>query len=297
MMRSRKVMIGLILTGVLLVFAIGAGIFIGLDKLPALLDHQQSADDNALKLPPLLQDEDPDPGSASFTLNAQTGTTNFLGDKITATMGYNGAFLGPVLRMKQGERVSIRVNNNLDSATTVHWHGLVVSGEQDGGPHQVIQPGQSWNPTFTVDQPAATLWYHPHAMDTTATQVYAGLAGLIYIDDANSTNLNIPKDYGVNDFPLIVQDRNFNSDGSFSHQTSMMGVVPGNTILVNGSIHPYLNVGKVKVRFRLLNASNSENYLVQIERWQRFPADCLRWWFPGITFGSAIDCVVPRRTG
>jgi FtsP/CotA-like multicopper oxidase with cupredoxin domain len=85
------------------------------------------------------------------------------------------------------------------------------------------------------------------------------LAGLIYIDDENSEKLNLPKEYGINDIPLIVQDRRFNADGSFDYRTSMMGVVAGDTIIINGTVNPYLNVNKEHVRFRILNASNSQN--------------------------------------
>ncbi|NCB00291.1 MAG: copper oxidase, partial [Clostridia bacterium] len=219
---------------------------------------------NALQIPPVQPDENPAPGEATFTLTAQAGFTHFWPDQKTASLGYNGTYLGPVLRFMQGEKVRIDVENRLDEPTTVHWHGLVVPGEQDGGPHQIIQPGASWTPEFTVSQSAATLWFHPHAIATTATQVYAGLAGLIYIDDPVSNSLGLPQDYGVNDFPLIVQDRNFDSNGQFSYQATMVGLIPGETILVNGTIDPFLNVPKDSVRFRILNASNSENYQFQL---------------------------------
>jgi len=214
---------------------------------------------NELKIPPLLLDRNSDPNTADFVLDVQSGETVFFDGRQTMTLGYNGSYLGPVIRFKKGENVNIHVNNQLDVSTTVHWHGLVVDGEQDGGPHQGIQPGDSWSPAFTVDQPAATLWYHPHLKGDTADQVYYGLAGLIYIDDENSEKLNLPKEYGINDIPLIVQDRRFNADGSFDYRTSMMGVVAGDTIIINGTVNPYLNVNKEHVRFRILNASNSQN--------------------------------------
>ena len=219
---------------------------------------------NALQLPPVQPDENPAPGEATFTLTAQAGFTQFWPDQATATLGYNGSYLGPILRFRQGEQVRIQVLNELDEPTTVHWHGLVVPGDQDGGPHQIIQPGATWAPEFTVSQPAATLWFHPHAITTTATQVYAGLAGLIYIDDPVSHSLALPQDYGINDFPLIVQDRNFDNHKQFAYQATMMGLVPGETILVNGTLDPYLDVPQDKVRFRILNASNSENYSFQL---------------------------------
>jgi FtsP/CotA-like multicopper oxidase with cupredoxin domain len=219
-----------------------------------------SVDGNRLQLPVLLEDLNPDPMTAEYILQAKEGEMAFFEGKTTKTFGYNGNYLGPLIRMRDGETVSIRVDNMLSAVTTVHWHGLEVDGGQDGGPHQGIPAGDSWKPTFTVDQPAATLWYHPHLKGTTADQVYMGLAGLIYIEDEVSDSLNLPKDYGVNDFPVIVQDRNFAPDGSFDHQTNMMGVVPGDTLLVNGTIEPFVEVNRGKVRLRLVDASNSENY-------------------------------------
>ncbi|MDO9592624.1 MAG: multicopper oxidase domain-containing protein [Erysipelotrichaceae bacterium] len=215
---------------------------------------------NALKIPVLLEDQNPDPNAAEFILNAQTGQSEFVPGITTETLGYNGSYLGPVIRIRQGEKVNIHVNNNLGFPTTIHWHGLVVDGEQDGGPHQGIQSGESWSPGFTVDQSAATLWYHPHFIGNTADQVYYGLAGLIYVDDETSGKLNLPKDYGINDIPLIVQDRNFSKDGNFDYRVSMMGVEPGETILVNGTTEPFLEINHSKTRFRILNGSNSQNF-------------------------------------
>ena len=230
--------------------------------LPQVQNASQNENQNGneLIIPALLQDQNTDPNIADFVLDVQSGETDFFGGNETKTLGYNGSYLGPVMRIRQGEKVNILVNNQLGFSTTLHWHGLVVDGEQDGGPHQGIKPGESWSPTFTVDQAAATLWYHPHLMGETANQVYYGLAGLIYIDDENSEKLNLPKDYGINDIPLIVQDRSFNSDGSFAYRTSMMGVVAGDTIMINGTINPFVNVSKGNVRFRILNASNSQNF-------------------------------------
>lgn len=250
----------LILALIISVLVLGVIIYFLISSLLLPGNPNENQDRNELKIPVLLQDQNPDPNIADFILDVQSGETNFLGGQQTKTLGYNGSYLGPVIRFRNGEKVNIQVNNQLDFSTTLHWHGLVVDGEQDGGPHQGIQPGDSWNPTFTIDQPAATLWYHPHFMGDTADQVYYGLAGLIYIDDENSDQLNIPKDYGINDIPLIVQDRSFNSDGSFAYRTSMMGVVAGDTIMINGTVNPYLNVNKGHVRFRILNASNSQNF-------------------------------------
>ncbi|MBS5307901.1 multicopper oxidase domain-containing protein [Clostridium sp.] len=227
-------------------------------------------DKNKLPIPELLEDTNPDENIAEFTLEPQEGKTNFIVNKETDTMGYNGSFLGPVIRVNKGEKVNIHVNNKLKEATTLHWHGLEVDGKNDGGPHQGIQPGDTWEPSFTINQPAATLWYHPHFIGSTATQVYKGLAGLFYIEDEVSKSLNIPKEYGVNDIPLVIQDRSFNKDGGFIYDTNMMDGAVGNTIIINGSIDPTLEVKTEKVRFRIVNGANSSNFELSLSNKNEF---------------------------
>lgn len=225
----------------------------------------QQRDGNQLIIPPLLEDQNPDPDIVEYKLNVQAGKTEFFPGVMTDSLGYNGNYLGPVLRLRRNQQVDITVTNNLNELTTVHWHGMEIGGEDDGGPHQPIQPGDEWKPSFVVNQPAATLWYHPHPNASTGPQVYYGLAGLIYIEDEVSDSLNIPKDYGVNDIPLIIQDRNFDNDGNFIYALNMMGLVPGNTILVNGTVDSYVEANREQIRLRILNGSNFENFELHLD--------------------------------
>lgn len=230
------------------------------DKIDNKIENKTG---NKLRIPPLLEDKNPDKGKAEFNLNVQYGKTEFIKGYETDTLGYNGDYLGPVIRVNKGDDVKINVNNTLDEATTVHWHGLEVIGEMDGGPHQVIVPNTTWEPYFTVDQPAATLWYHPHLLHKTGEQVYKGLAGLFYIEDENSEKLDIPKEYGINDIPLVVQDKRFTESGDIPYELDMMDIMNGflgNEVIINGSINPELDVKNELVRLRLLNGSNARTY-------------------------------------
>jgi FtsP/CotA-like multicopper oxidase with cupredoxin domain len=67
---------------------------------------------------------------------------------------------------------------------------LYIPAKMDGGPHQVIEPGSTWQPFFEIKQLAATLWYHSHLEGKTAEHVYKGLAGLFIVDDAKSDQLS-----------------------------------------------------------------------------------------------------------
>lgn len=211
-----------------------------------------------LPIPPLAKSTVDSSGTRVFDLRAEKGTHDF-GTGPVATWGFNGAYLGPTLRASRGERVQVNVHNALDEATTVHWHGMHLPAKMDGGPHQMIPSGATWSPTWRIDQPVATLWYHPHPHGTTAAHVYRGLAGMFILDDP-AAEVPLPKRYGVDDIPVIVQDKLF-GDGRLREDIALGDVgLLGDTIVVNGSVAPYLDVGSEQVRLRLLNASNARAY-------------------------------------
>ncbi|MEV4533282.1 multicopper oxidase domain-containing protein [Asanoa sp. NPDC049518] len=206
-----------------------------------------------LLIPPLADSRIDDAGRRVFTLRAQPGRRDFGVDGVTRTWGFNGDYLGPTLRARRGERVMVNVVNGLGEDTSVHWHGMHVPARMDGGPHQPVRPGATWSPTWTIDQSAATLWYHPHPHGKTREHVNQGLAGMFIVDDDDPALAALPHDYGVDDIPVIVQDKDF-SGGRIKNSNT------GERLLVNGTYGPYLEVATDQVRLRLLNASVSRTY-------------------------------------
>ena len=186
---------------------------------------------------------------------------------MTDTYSYNGmSVLGPTIRLRTGDSVAISVTNELDETTTTHWHGADVPAEDDGGPHSLIEPGKTWLADFDVIQPAATLWYHPHAHGSTAEHVYRGAAGLIVIEDDNPAAAALPSTYGVDDIPVIIQDRDFTADGQLDF--AIDGGEDGHlytTLTVNGTINPFVEVPEGLVRLRLLNGSQARIYRLGVE--------------------------------
>ncbi|WP_035054080.1 multicopper oxidase family protein [Carnobacterium pleistocenium] len=226
---------------------------------------------NKLKLPPLLESDQETSTDISYTLTAQAGTTAFKDGPLTETYGYNGSYLGPILRIRKGQNVHLTTVNKLNENTSFHWHGLQIPSNVDGGPHSPIQPNGTATVDFTVMQEAATLWFHPHPEGRTGEQVYNGLAGLIYIEDENSDALDLPKDYGINDFPIIVQDRFFDENNQFNYQDIRnMNGTNGDTLLVNGTIGPYIEVKNERLRLRLVNGSNARNYQFNLSSEENF---------------------------
>ena len=233
------------------------------------LTLNDSTGENDLIIPPVLEHED-DEGIV-YNIEAQEGSTEFFDGYQTETYGYNGSFLGPVIRVNRGQTVKIRTSNKLSDETTFHWHGLELPGEADGGPHQNLKSGESKIIEFKVDQEASTLWFHPHPEGKTSEQVYKGLAGLIYIDDENSENLGLPSDYGVNDIPLIIQDKKFDDQKQLNYQEAKNedGTI-GDALLINGTLNPKLTVNNEKVRLRILNGSNARNYTFKLSTGNSF---------------------------
>ena len=148
----------------------------GVDDVPALKQVQQAA--KPLAIPPMQKGTVDENGVRHLEVTAQEGKTAIKDGALTDTYGYNGSVLGTTLYMKHGEKVAIKLKNELPEKTTYHWHGMVVRSDVDGGPHYPIAAnGGTGEVEFTVDQSANTAWYHPHAMGLTASQVYKGLAG------------------------------------------------------------------------------------------------------------------------
>ncbi|KAB1645784.1 MULTISPECIES: multicopper oxidase family protein [unclassified Pseudoclavibacter] len=254
---------GLIAVGALGISASGAALA-GCSQSVSTADAEAFV--NALHIPAEAPATVDAAGIRRFALQAQPGSTEFVSGKTAQTAGYNGDYLGPTLRAKPGEHVAVDFANGLDEATTVHWHGMMLPARMDGGPHQMVDAGGEWHPDWTIAQPAATLWYHPHPHGETAQQVYRGLAGLFLIDDPAVSRAGVPSTYGVDDVPVILQDRSFTRDGdlSTSGADSAFGLL-GDSILVNGTLLPQFTATTTLVRLRVVNGSNARVYHVECD--------------------------------
>ena len=135
-----------------------------------------------LPIPQLLTGKEIN-GQRVYDLPMQQGSMVFVPGKKTMTWGYNGNILGPTMLMNKGDDVVINVTNKLGEPTTTHWHGLHLPAVMDGGPHQRIENGDTWQARFTIMNEAATVWYHHHLMGKTARHVYHGVAGVLIFKD------------------------------------------------------------------------------------------------------------------
>jgi len=180
-------------------------------------------------------------------------------------------YLGPLIRVRKGQKVRVHFRNGLPEPSIVHWHGLLLSSRMDGHPRDAVQPGATYVYEFEVTNRAGTYWFHPHPEPLTGSQVLKGLAGLFVVTDEEQEKLALPE--GEQDVPLVIQDRTFDADNQLVYvQGGAMAAMPGmasmemlmgflgDQILVNGVPDAMLPVATRAYRLRLLNGSNSRVY-------------------------------------
>jgi CopA family copper-resistance protein len=129
-----------------------------------------------------------------FDLSIDYKMVNFTGKSARATV-VNQLLPAPLLRWKEGETVTLRVKNNLDHDSSIHWHGIILPTEMDGVPgfsFDGIKPGETFEYQFTVQQ-SGTYWYHSHS----GYQEQTGLFGAIVIDPATPDPVIYDRDYVI----------------------------------------------------------------------------------------------------
>ncbi|NOX61649.1 MAG: multicopper oxidase domain-containing protein [Chloroflexi bacterium] len=206
------------------------------------------------------------PAEVSLFAGAATQVWQFRGEVLKGDSSHlqplPDTYLGPIIRMKKGQRLRVDFTSDIPQETIVHWHGLHVPAEMDGHPRYVINRGESYQYDFEILNRAGTYWYHPHPHGITGPQVYAGLAGFFLISDDEEQALGLPS--GEFDVPLVIQDRLFDANNQLAYLTGgmmdrMQGFL-GDQILVNGRPDFTLDVATRPYRLRLLNGSNSRIY-------------------------------------
>ena len=214
----------------------------------------------ALPIPPLIDGTSGRP----VELTIRQGNWSFLSGIMTPTLGISQDYLGPTIRTRKKSELNLAYHNTLGEGVAIHGHGLHVPGDVDGGPQLEMPAGERWTPKLSIDQPAATCWYHSHTHGKSGEQTYHGLAGMIIIDDDEADALELPKRYGIDDLPVIIQDRTFDAEGKFVYSLTDAGEDGwyGDRVIVNGAIEPVARVPAGKVRLRILNGANARFYIL-----------------------------------
>lgn len=193
-----------------------------------------------------------------FHLTAAQGRAPLLGPGKTPVdvWNYNGAVPGPELRVRQGDRLRVTLQNELAEGTTIHWHGVRVPNAMDGVPHLTqapVEPGETFVYDF-VAHDAGTFWYHPH--QRSYEQVGRGLYGPLIVEEPHPIEVD-------RDLTWVLDDWRLDDDGQIgggfgSRHDAMMAGRIGNTTTINGALPAPLKVrANERVRLRLINAANA----------------------------------------
>ena len=174
----------------------------------------------------------------------------------TAVWCYNHSVPGPEIRVKQGDRLVIKVDNQLTQPTTVHWHGVRTPNAMDGVPFLTQAPinqGDSFSYEFDA-QDAGTFWYHPHMQSV--EQLARGLYGPLIVEERNPIRVDRDVTWVLDDWRLR---KSAEIDDEFSnwHDMTHAGRY-GNTVTINGRITETFDVRPgERIRLRLINAANA----------------------------------------
>ncbi len=201
----------------------------------------------------------------------------------TPLFGYDGIYPGPTFRARVGQPCVVRAWNDLNIETSIHLHGGHNPAHSDGYPNFYVLPGRARDYFYTNTVPMlngvpdfsespSTMWYHDHAMDITAANVWHGLSGFFITtdeleEDLIQRNVLPAQQY---DIPLSFQDRRFNADGTLFYDPLDHNGTLGNVWVVNGKAQPFLKVQRRKYRFRILNGCNARFLELRLSNGQPF---------------------------
>ena len=201
-------------------------------------------------------------------LTAAPARLSMVPGKTTDGYAYNGTVPGPMLEVREGDRVIVHFKNELAEATTIHWHGLHIPATMDGSPYHPVAPGTTFDYVFTIPRGSAgTYWYHPHPHHNTGVQMAKGLYGVVIVRAADDPLQALPEKV------LVIADNRFLDDGSldFPDPHSIPGRIDfengreGNVLFVNGKIMPTVEISSGEIqRWRIVNASGARVYRLAI---------------------------------
>jgi suppressor of ftsI len=182
-------------------------------------------------------------------------------------LGYNGSIPGPIIRVPEGAKVKIRLENQLGFSTTLHAHGIRLDYQFDGAPNfsqKPIETGASFDYHIHFSDPGY-YWYHSHIREDLGQQL--GLYGNFIVVPKDSLYWNRVD----REVPLVLSDILVDSAGMVPIKKDdvdhvLMGRF-GNVILVNGDTGYSLNVKRNEyVRFYVTNAASSRVFNFVLNR-------------------------------
>lgn len=190
------------------------------------------------------------------------------GDGERFALAYNGSVPGPTLRVRPGDTLRVKLNNDLGQTTNLHTHGLHVSPEGNSDNiYVMVEPGKSFSYEYRIpdDHPSGTFWYHPHHHGTVAPQIFGGLAGALIVEDRID---DIAELRGADQHVLLLSDPRIGTSKSVLDATTAEKQAgrEGDVLLVNGQLQPTITAPAGKVQYwRIVNSSASRYYRLSVD--------------------------------
>ncbi|MFT4099076.1 MAG: multicopper oxidase family protein [Rhodoblastus sp.] len=169
----------------------------------------------------------------------------------TDGFGYDGSVPGPLLRVRQGDELKVRLANKLDQPTSLHWQGLLGDNANDGVAgltQKPVAPGQSFDYRFAANA-AGTFLYKPAIQPHNVEQISRGLAGVLIVDEAEPPEVD-------RDIVIVLQDWKLDEKGALAAPFGEPGGGRiGPLLSVNGAPAPLAESAPPggRVRIRVVN--------------------------------------------
>ncbi len=178
--------------------------------------------------------------------------------KVIQAWGYNGQIPGPTLRAKVGDTLIVRLKNNLQEPTTIHWHGLRIPADMDGTEEvqAPVMPGETFEYRLELKD-AGTFWYHPHTNET--VQMERGLYGAIVVEEVNPELVfDVERVLVLDDMKLDKNDRFAKPNWFLPRWIERHDGRQGDVRLVNGKQEPVISLAAGQTeRWRIVNAASA----------------------------------------
>ena len=199
------------------------------------------------------------PETRTYHLTASEFPWEVAEGKVVKAWGFNESVPGPTLKARKGDTLVVKVKNELNEPTVIHWHGIQLPSAMDGtdSVQTPIAPGEEFEYRFTVPD-AGTFWYHSHQNET--EQMEKGMYGALVVEEETPIVVDAER-------VLMIDDMKLTSDNKFHVGNSLLRWIErhdgreGRTLLLNGKGNPQITMhaGQTE-RWRLVNSSSAKYF-------------------------------------
>lgn len=204
------------------------------------------------------------PNVITYNFEASEFNWEIAPGKSIRAWGFNKQLPGPVIKAKAGDTLVVRVTNNLNEPTTIHWHGICLPASMDGtdSVQRPIEPGEVFEYRFAIPD-AGTFWYHAHTNET--IQMERGMYGAIVVAGEADPEVDEERVFMIDDMKLSASLEFTKPSWFFPRMVERHDGRQGNTLLINGKEVPVLNIpaGQTE-RWRFVNSSSARYFVLHL---------------------------------